>query len=97
MQVYDVAWSPTGEYIIAGSTDNAARIFQSSDGAFYALLIVSCSSPNCQENAFMKLLSTIITCKEFHGTLSMNMWQRSPQIVPCMSTVFRHRPLQGTS
>ncbi|KAJ4001963.1 WD40 repeat-like protein [Lentinula boryana] len=32
MQVYDLAWSPTGEYIIAGSTDNAARIFQAIDG-----------------------------------------------------------------
>lgn len=32
MPVYDIAWSPTGDYIIAGSTDNAARIFQTSDG-----------------------------------------------------------------
>ncbi|KAJ2919687.1 hypothetical protein MD484_g643, partial [Candolleomyces efflorescens] len=27
MQVYDLAWSPTGEYVIAGSTDNTARVF----------------------------------------------------------------------
>ncbi|KAI0074258.1 WD40 repeat-like protein [Panus rudis PR-1116 ss-1] len=32
MQVYDLAWSSTGEYIIAGSTDNCARIFTSSEG-----------------------------------------------------------------
>ncbi|TFK32261.1 WD40-repeat-containing domain protein [Crucibulum laeve] len=32
MQVYDLAWSPTGEYIIAGSTDNTARVFAASDG-----------------------------------------------------------------
>ena len=32
MQVYDLAWSPTGEYLIAGSTDNAARVFASADG-----------------------------------------------------------------
>ncbi|THH19341.1 hypothetical protein EW146_g1812 [Bondarzewia mesenterica] len=32
MQVYDLAWSPSGEYIIAGSTDNAARIFSAADG-----------------------------------------------------------------
>ncbi|PCH36764.1 WD40 repeat-like protein [Wolfiporia cocos MD-104 SS10] len=32
MQVYDLAWSPTGEYIIAGGTDNCARIFTTIDG-----------------------------------------------------------------
>ena len=32
MQVYDLAWSPTGEYIIAGSTDNVARVFTAVDG-----------------------------------------------------------------
>ncbi|KAG1752246.1 WD40-repeat-containing domain protein [Suillus lakei] len=32
MQVYDLAWSPTGEYILAGSTDNCARVFSPSDG-----------------------------------------------------------------
>ncbi|THH05951.1 hypothetical protein EW145_g4435 [Phellinidium pouzarii] len=32
MQVYDLAWSPTGEYLIAGSTDNTARIFSTTDG-----------------------------------------------------------------
>ena len=34
MQVYDLAWSPTGEFILAGSTDNAARVFASADGAY---------------------------------------------------------------
>ncbi|KIP04835.1 hypothetical protein PHLGIDRAFT_75293 [Phlebiopsis gigantea 11061_1 CR5-6] len=32
MQVYDLAWSPTGDYIIAGSTDNCARIFTVNEG-----------------------------------------------------------------
>lgn len=32
-EIYDLAWSPTGEYIIAGSTDNAARIFNVADGS----------------------------------------------------------------
>ncbi|KAF9552103.1 WD40 repeat-like protein [Agrocybe pediades] len=32
MQVYDLAWSPTGEYILAGSTDNTARVFTSAEG-----------------------------------------------------------------
>ncbi|VDB90513.1 unnamed protein product [Peniophora sp. CBMAI 1063] len=27
MQVYDLAWSPSGEYILTGSTDNVARVF----------------------------------------------------------------------
>jgi chromatin assembly factor 1 subunit B len=34
MQVYDLAWSPTGEYILAGSTDNCARVFSADDGEF---------------------------------------------------------------
>lgn len=33
MQVYDLAWSPSGEYILAGSTDNCARVFTAADGA----------------------------------------------------------------
>ncbi|KAG8216115.1 WD40-repeat-containing domain protein [Butyriboletus roseoflavus] len=32
MQVYDLAWSPSGEYILAGSTDNCARVFTATDG-----------------------------------------------------------------
>ncbi|KAH7100946.1 WD40 repeat-like protein [Auriculariales sp. MPI-PUGE-AT-0066] len=31
-EIYDLAWSPTGEYIIVGFTDNAARIFSSANG-----------------------------------------------------------------
>ncbi|KAI0031738.1 WD40-repeat-containing domain protein [Vararia minispora EC-137] len=34
MQVYDLAWSPTGEYVLTGSTDNVARIFLASDGEY---------------------------------------------------------------
>jgi len=37
MQVYDLAWSPTGEYIIAGSTDNTARVFTSAEGKPFRL------------------------------------------------------------
>ena len=37
MQVYDLAWSPTGEYIISGSTDNVARIFLASEGNHISL------------------------------------------------------------
>lgn len=33
MQVYDLAWSPSGEYIISGSTDNVARVFSTIDGS----------------------------------------------------------------
>ena len=32
MHVYDLALSPTGEYIIVGSTDNTARVFDAVDG-----------------------------------------------------------------
>jgi len=29
--VYDLAWSPNGEWIICGSTDNTARVYNASD------------------------------------------------------------------
>ncbi|KAG8896430.1 hypothetical protein FRB99_008891 [Tulasnella sp. 403] len=32
-EVYDLAWSPTGEWLIAGSTDNTARVYSALDGA----------------------------------------------------------------
>lgn len=32
MGVTDLAWSPTGEYVLAGSMDNAARVFSAVDG-----------------------------------------------------------------
>ncbi|KAJ7729327.1 chromatin assembly complex protein [Mycena metata] len=32
MQVYDLAWSPSGEFLVAGSTDNVGRVFASADG-----------------------------------------------------------------
>ncbi|KAG8979227.1 hypothetical protein FRB94_012472 [Tulasnella sp. JGI-2019a] len=31
-EVYDLAWSPNGEWIVAGSTDNTARIYNATDG-----------------------------------------------------------------
>ncbi len=49
MQVYDLAWSPTGEYIIAGSTDNTARIFTAADGTF--------DDAGCYYHSFMYLRS----------------------------------------
>jgi chromatin assembly factor 1 subunit B len=47
MQVYDLAWSPSGEYIITGSTDNCARIFSAADGkCFMSMPEFGYSHPN---------------------------------------------------
>jgi WD40 repeat protein len=32
--IYDLAWSPDGKYIIAGSTDNLAQVFSVADGQY---------------------------------------------------------------
>lgn len=31
-EVYDLAWSPDGQWLLSGSTDNTARIYNASDG-----------------------------------------------------------------
>ncbi|KAJ9103190.1 hypothetical protein QFC21_002613 [Naganishia friedmannii] len=33
-EIYDIAWSPDGKYIIAGSTDNLAQVFSVADGRY---------------------------------------------------------------
>jgi WD40 repeat protein len=53
MQVYDLAWSPTGDYILAGSTDNIARIFSTIDGIKFKIgrfkyLIAALDRKMCQ-------------------------------------------------
>ena len=73
MQVYDLAWSPTGEYIIAGSTDNCARIFSTSDGECRALVIMcgTCVDSGLtnipQANVCGRSRNTTTTCKALHG------------------------------
>ncbi len=59
MQVYDLAWSPTGEYIIAGSTDNTARVFAAADGVLHFHVNVIALHILFQENAFAKSQSIL--------------------------------------
>lgn len=40
-EIYDIAWSPDGKYIIAGSTDNLAQVFSVADG----MLILASNDP----------------------------------------------------
>ena len=56
MQVYDLAWSPSGEYILAGSTDNCARVFTAVDGSvlLHSSLLPELSSSCIQVNVFMR-------------------------------------------
>lgn len=63
MQVYDLAWSPTGEYIIAGSTDNTARVFHTADGTFLSFRLKFYLNIEQQENVYTKLLNIRITSK----------------------------------
>jgi WD40 repeat protein len=87
MQVYDLAWSPTGEYIISGSTDNVARIFLVSEGNGISLLSHGqLYSLVLQGNAFPRLPNTIITSKALHGILSTNSLLPRVATVLCTST-----------
>jgi chromatin assembly factor 1 subunit B len=35
-EIYDIAWSPDGKWILCGSTDNVARIYSAEDGTCHA-------------------------------------------------------------
>ena len=37
-EIYDLVWSPDGIYILTGSMDNIARIYDSRDGTFLFML-----------------------------------------------------------
>ena len=71
MQVYDLAWSPTGEYIIAGSTDNCARIFTASEGerrpSVGRGVNRMATDTDAQESACTKSPNTTTTCRASHG------------------------------
>lgn len=45
-EVYDLAWSPNSEWIVAGSTDNTARIFNAVDGSFGFLRVLRATASN---------------------------------------------------
>lgn len=45
-EIYDLAWSPTSEYILSGSTDNTARIFNVADGTSLPTLSQKGHSPD---------------------------------------------------
>ena len=53
--IYDLAWSPDGKYIIAGSTDNLAQVFSVADGQ-------STGPPPAMQTPKLKRLPTIGSC-----------------------------------
>lgn len=42
-EIYDLAWSPDGIFLITGSMDNIARIYNAQSGQ-YKLLILECNA-----------------------------------------------------
>lgn len=62
-EIYDLVWSPDGTYILTGSMDNIARIYDSRDGLSTFLL----SSLIAQDNVFEQLESIAIMSRESHG------------------------------
>lgn len=70
MQVYDLAWSPSGEYVLAGSTDNCARVFTAIDGWLLSFLLIPLNliHASTQVNVFMRSQNTVTMCKVLLGT-----------------------------
>lgn len=66
--VYDLAWSPDSEFLIAGSTDNTASIWKAGTGESPSSGLLERMSTDGQANAYMPCENTNITSKEYPGT-----------------------------
>jgi WD40 repeat protein len=63
-EIYDLAWSPDGQYFIIGSMDNIARIYNANSGEHTLhFSVLDLLSNALQVPWFAKLPSTAITSK----------------------------------
>jgi WD40 repeat protein len=62
-EIYDLVWSPDGIYILTGSMDNIARIYDSRDG------ILPNHPLSLQDNVYGILGNTVIMFREWRGIL----------------------------
>jgi chromatin assembly factor 1 subunit B len=67
-EIYDLAWSPDGVFIITGGVDNTARIFNAHTGKLMRQEGVDPSTHMKQVLWSVKLQSIITTCKVSLGT-----------------------------
>lgn len=72
-EIYDLAWSPDGVFIMTGSMDNIARIYNAQNGRFSIGSVVSLwklIEPQAKWSA--RSQSTLTTSKAWLGIRSMN-------------------------
>lgn len=88
-EIYDLAWSPDGVFIITGSMDNIARIYNAQTGWLYSFLIISqfdkLTVRNPKGKWYDRSLSIPIMFKVWHGIRSMSSSQLNRLTDPFIS------------
>lgn len=86
-EIYDLAWSPDGVFIMTGSMDNIARIYNAQNGRFSLGSIFSVRKlTGSQAKWYGRSRSTLTTSKAWRGTLSMSLSRLSRPIGRFTST-----------
>lgn len=86
-EIYDLAWSPDGVFIITGSMDNIARIYNAQTGwlvsVCWARWLLTLTP---QGKWYGRSQNTLTTYKAWPGIHSMNSLRHSPPTAPYTST-----------
>jgi len=62
-EIYDLAWSPDGQFIITGGVDNTARIFNAHTGRLSGRGTTSIDADKNQAPWYAKSPNTVTSCK----------------------------------
>lgn len=90
-EIYDLAWSPDGQFILSGSMDNIARIYNTSTGRLCASSFGTKIANTVQVFVFDKSQNIVISCKVLHGTRSTNISQHNRRIARYIYTHSRQK------
>lgn len=94
-EIYDLAWSPCGNYFITASIDNTARVWSLAESKDPLIQANFCIHPSVQRHAFISLQTIRIMCKVLHGIHWASMWPHSQVTDPWPSTSTRVQRMES--